>query len=148
MGKKLAVVTVVGLLALFGLSRNPSADELQANIAFSDFLFHVDNGQVRDVTIQGNRITGHFSDARSFRTYAPDDPNLIDRLIERGVRITAAPADDGIMLLIAALQEPDSRGSPSASTLSSVASEPRSSGSAHRESRFICHNISYRTLSC
>ena len=80
------------------LSRGP-----QANLAFSDFLAEVENGRVRDVTIQGNTISGHFSDGRSFSTYAPEDPNLVSRLTERGVRITAAPVDDSMPSLLGVL---------------------------------------------
>jgi cell division protease FtsH len=97
--RNLALWVIIGLLviALFNLFQNPSGRGPQANLAFSDFLAEVDNGRVRDVTIQGSTITGHFSDGRSFRTYAPEDPSLVSRLTERGVRITAVPADDSTM---------------------------------------------------
>jgi cell division protease FtsH len=103
--KNLALWVIIGLLliALFNLFQNPSGRGPQANLAFSDFLAEVDNGRVRDVTIQGNTITGHFSDGRSFSTYAPEDPNLVGRLSERGVRITAAPVDDSMPSLLGVL---------------------------------------------
>ena len=43
-------------------------------VAFSDFIAEVENGRVRDVTIQGNTIGGHFSDGRSFN--APMRPRI------------------------------------------------------------------------
>ena len=103
--KNLALWVIIGLLliALFNLFQNPSGRGPQANLAFSDFLAEVDNGRVRDVTIQGNTITGHFSDGRSFSTYAPEDPALVGRLNERGVRITAAPVDDSMPSLLGVL---------------------------------------------
>ncbi|MGH6905887.1 MAG: ATP-dependent metallopeptidase FtsH/Yme1/Tma family protein, partial [Geminicoccaceae bacterium] len=103
--KNLALWVIIGLLliALFNLFQNPSGRGPQANLAFSDFLAEVDNGRVRDVTIQGNTITGHFSDGRSFSTYAPEDPALVGRLTERGVRITAAPVDDSMPSLLGVL---------------------------------------------
>jgi cell division protease FtsH len=103
--KNLALWVIIGLLliALFNLFQNPSGRGPQANLAFSDFLAEVDNGRVRDVTIQGNTITGHFSDGRSFSTYAPEDPGLVGRLSERGVRITAAPVDDSMPSLLGVL---------------------------------------------
>jgi cell division protease FtsH len=103
--KNLALWVIIGLLliALFNLFQNPSGRGPQANLAFSDFLAEVDNGRVRDVTIQGNTITGHFSDGRSFSTYAPEDPNLVSRLSDRGVRITAAPVDDSMPSLLGVL---------------------------------------------
>jgi cell division protease FtsH len=103
--KNLALWVIIGLLliALFNLFQNPSGRGPQANLAFSDFLTEVENGRVRDVTIQGNTIAGHFSDGRSFSTYAPEDPNLVNRLTEHGVRITAAPVDDSMPSLLGVL---------------------------------------------
>ena len=103
--KNLALWVIIGLLliALFNLFQNPSGRGPQANLAFSDFLAEVENGRVRDVTIQGNTITGHFSDGRSFSTYAPEDPGLVGRLSDRGVRITAAPVDDSMPSLLGVL---------------------------------------------
>jgi cell division protease FtsH len=103
--KNLALWVIIGLLliALFNLFQNPSGRGPQANLAFSDFLAEVDNARVRDVTIQGNTISGHFSDGRSFSTYAPEDPQLVSRLNERGVRITAAPVDESMPSLLGVL---------------------------------------------
>ena len=52
----------------------------QQLLAFSDFLGAVDSGDVRDVTIQGRNITGHYGDGRAFKTYFPEDPTLIPNL--------------------------------------------------------------------
>jgi cell division protease FtsH len=103
--KNLALWVIIGLLliALFNLFQNPSSRGPQTSLAFSDFLAEVDNGRISDVTIQGKSITGHFSDGRSFATYAPDDPNLVSRLSQRGVRITAQPLDDNMPSLLGVL---------------------------------------------
>ncbi|MBV8291602.1 MAG: DUF805 domain-containing protein [Mycobacterium sp.] len=73
------------------LSETSSSRGPQATLAYSDFLNDVARNQVGDVTIQGNMISGHFTDDRAFLTYAPNDPDLVNRLITKGVRITAAP---------------------------------------------------------
>ena len=93
-GKNLALWIVIGLLlvALFNLFQTSSSRGPQSTLAFSDFLNDVNRGQVSDVTIQGNNISGHFTDNRAFTTYAPNDPNLVNRLSEKNVRISAAPA--------------------------------------------------------
>src|SRR5579885_3594449 len=92
-GKNLALWIVIGLLlvALFNLFQTSSNRGPQSTLAFSDFVTDVNRGQVTDVTIQGNNITGHFTDGRAFSTYAPTDPGLVGKLIDKGVRITAAP---------------------------------------------------------
>src|SRR5438067_1301721 len=97
-GKNLALWIVIGLLlvALFNLFQTSSTRGPQSTLAFSDFLADVNRGQVTDVTIQGNNINGHFTDGRAFTTYAPSDPGLVTRLMDKGVRITAAPLDDNV----------------------------------------------------
>ncbi|MFB3149978.1 MAG: ATP-dependent metallopeptidase FtsH/Yme1/Tma family protein, partial [Alphaproteobacteria bacterium] len=96
-GKNLMLWVIIGLLliALFNLFQAPTGRGTQSPLQFSDFLEAVQSGQVTDVTIKGNSITGHFKDNRPFSTYAPDDPTLIATLTKHGVRIAAAPADDG-----------------------------------------------------
>jgi cell division protease FtsH len=104
-GKNLALWIVIGLLlvALFNLFQTSSSRGPQATLAFSDFVNDVNRGQVADVTIQGNNISGHFTDSRAFTTYAPNDPTLVNRLIEKGVRITAAPVDENVPSLFGVL---------------------------------------------
>src|ERR687891_594633 len=103
--KNLALWVIIGLLliALFNLFQNPSGRGPQANLGFFDFIAEGDNGRGGGVTLQGQTISGHFSDGRSFSTYAPEDPNLVQRLTERGVRITAAPVDDSMPSLLGVL---------------------------------------------
>jgi cell division protease FtsH len=104
-GKNLALWIVIGLLlvALFNLFQTSSSRGPQATLAFSDFLNDVNRGQVADVTIQGNNISGHFTDSRAFTTYTPNDPNLVSRLTDKGVRITAAPVDENVPSLFGVL---------------------------------------------
>jgi cell division protease FtsH len=103
--KNLALWVIIGLLliALFNLFQSPSSRGPQTSLPFSDFLAEVQSGRVGDVTIQGNSISGHFSDGRPFTTYAPSDPNLVDRLQNSGVRISALPADDNVPSLLGVL---------------------------------------------
>ncbi|MCS7267018.1 MAG: ATP-dependent zinc metalloprotease FtsH [Geminicoccaceae bacterium] len=103
--KNLALWVIIGLLliALFNLFQSPATRGPQTNLAFSEFLSEVQAGKVLDVVIQGNAITGHFNDGRLFTTYAPNDPNLVDRLTSAGVRIAAVPVDDNMPSLVGVL---------------------------------------------
>jgi cell division protease FtsH len=74
------VIIVLLLLALFTLFQNPSQRTQSQEISFSQLLNEVEQGRVRDVTIQGPEIHGNFTDGRGFQTYAPNDPTLIKRL--------------------------------------------------------------------
>ena len=82
------------LFLLFNLFQGTATRGPSQPLAFSDFMAEVQSGEVREVTIQGHQVTGHFTDGRQFQTFAPDDPTLVPTLIENSVRVTAAPEDD------------------------------------------------------
>src|SRR5437016_12951655 len=91
------------LIGMYNLFQTSSTRGPQPTLAFSDFVTDVNRGQVTDVTIQGDNITGHFTDGRAFTTYSPKDPGLVGRLIEKGDRITAAPLDENVPSLFGIL---------------------------------------------
>jgi cell division protease FtsH len=65
-------------------------------IAYSDFLSEVNSGHVQDVVIQGHAISGKLADGRNFQSYTPEDPALVGKLTDKGVRVIAKPDDDGL----------------------------------------------------
>ncbi|MFK8250345.1 ATP-dependent zinc metalloprotease FtsH [Ancylobacter terrae] len=97
------VIIVLLLLALFSLFQNPAQRQSSNDISFSQLLTEVDAGRVRDVLIQGPEISGSFTDGRSFQTYAPNDPSLIQRLYGKGVSITAKPLTDNVPWFVSLL---------------------------------------------
>jgi cell division protease FtsH len=88
------VIVVLALLVLFTLFQTPGPRPVSQDISFSQLLSEVDQGRVRDVVIEGPEIHGTFTDGRSFRTYAPNDPTLAQRLYGKGVIVTARPSQD------------------------------------------------------
>jgi cell division protease FtsH len=66
----------------------------QENIIYSDFISYAEKGQVVEVTIQGESITGKLNSGKNFKSYAPKDAGIIQLLKEKGVRITSKPVDD------------------------------------------------------
>ncbi len=90
------VIIVLLLLALFSLFQTPGQRSASNDITFSQLLAEVDQGKVRDVVIQGNDITGTMNDGKSFSTYAPNDPSLVQRLYGKGVSISARPQGDNL----------------------------------------------------
>src|ERR1700758_4649786 len=91
------------LVALFNLCQSPGVHVRGNEISFSQLLSEVEGGNIQDVTIAGNQITGHFTDGRNFQTYAPNDPNLVDKLNQKGVKITAKPSEDDVPSLLGVL---------------------------------------------
>ena len=103
LGKNFFLWAIIAALVLLLFQMFNTGDERaqETTIAFSDFLADVETGKVRDVTIAGNSITGHYNqlDGRPFRTFAPNDPSLVDRLRAQNVKITAAPVKNNPSML-------------------------------------------------
>ncbi|MCK9994293.1 MAG: cell division protease FtsH [Alphaproteobacteria bacterium] len=88
------LVIAILLVFLFYLFQGPAERQTANSISYSQFLAETEAGSVRDVTISGESIFGHFGDGRTFTTYAPYDPDLVQRLDARGVNISATPSLD------------------------------------------------------
>jgi len=94
------VMLVVGLFQLF---QNPKNTVTSDKVPFSEFLKNIDDGRVIQVEIKGNNIEGILADGNVFKTYAPNDPNLVQKLTEKGVTITASPIEDKMPSLLGVL---------------------------------------------
>ena len=91
--KNLALWLVIGLIMVLVFNIFNSNQPMQKELIFSDFMMKVERGEVNDVTIKGNDIAGRLADNSAFRTYTPDDKDMIGLLRKQGVKITAKPAE-------------------------------------------------------
>jgi len=91
------VIIILLVVALVMLFQNPGQRAPTQDITFSQLLNEVDQGRVREVTISGSEITGHFTDNRAFGTYAPNDPTLVQSLYKKNVSISAKPPSTAII---------------------------------------------------
>ena len=82
------VIIFLLVVALVMLFQNPGQRQQTAEIPFSQLLSEVDQGRVREVTISGPEISGHFTDNRPFSTYAPNDPSLVQKLYSKNVSLS------------------------------------------------------------
>ena len=83
-------LVVVGVL-IWNFSTNFQAGDRTE--VFSEFMALVDQGQIGDVTIMGNEISGTTRDGVQFQTYAPPQyEGLANTLLDRGIRVTAKEA--------------------------------------------------------
>jgi cell division protease FtsH len=104
--RNLAIWVVIGLLlmALFNLFQNPGQGRRGNEISYSEFLAGVDSGNVAEVTIAKHRISGSYRDkGAQFTTIAPEDPNLVERLNKKGVKITARPPEEDVPSILGVL---------------------------------------------
>ncbi len=87
------VIIAMLLFALFNLFQQPGSSTRADSLTYSEFITKVESGTVRDVTIAGDQITGKLNDGKAFETFAPNDPNLVATLSEKGVNISAQAAN-------------------------------------------------------
>ena len=85
------MVIILTMILIFQLFQ--ANQPVKEEIVFSDFLKKVESGEVREVTIRGNTVTGRLSDNSTFKTYTVDYPDLVKMLRDRGVRIIVKLAD-------------------------------------------------------
>ncbi len=103
--KNVVLWIIIGLLliVLFNLFQGTSNNNSTSKISFSDFIAATESGNVSEVNINGNTVTGFLNDGRSFSTYVPNYPNLVDKLNESGVKITAEPSERSMHPLLSVL---------------------------------------------
>lgn len=97
------VLLLVMLVVAYDLFQGSSNNNGYAKFAFSDFLSKVEGGQVKDVSIQGRIIDGHFTDGSAFSTYAPEYPGLVEKLQENNIKIQALPNETRMNSLVGIL---------------------------------------------
>ncbi len=92
--KNLALWLVISLMVilLFNMFNHPGQSKQETS--YSEFIAAVSDGEVNQVTIQGNDIFGKYKDGTAFRTFVPNDPDLIRVLRDKGVQITAKAAEE------------------------------------------------------
>ena len=86
------LVLALVLLAIFSLFTKEYRSEPE--IAFSDFLGSVERGDIEAVVIQGHYVHGSYKNGAGFKTFAPDDPELVKSLRRTNVKIAAKPEDE------------------------------------------------------
>ena len=105
MGKNLVAwaIIVVFLLAVFNLFQDKNIQTKNIALPYSEFLSQVKLNNINDVIIKENNITGSFQSGESFSTYAPNDPELINKLTASGVKVSAAPLDESVSPILGML---------------------------------------------
>jgi cell division protease FtsH len=80
------------VILLFNMFNHPGQSKQETS--YSEFMAAVSDGEVNQVTIQGNDIFGKYKDGTAFRTFVPNDPDLIRVLRDKGVQITAKAVEE------------------------------------------------------
>ncbi len=92
------VIIAVVLMSVFNNFGNRTGMD-DGSLAYSQFLDSVKAGQVQQVVIDEKTIKGKMQTGEKFKTYAPDDPHLVDDLVANAVQIKAIPPEEPSMLM-------------------------------------------------
>jgi cell division protease FtsH len=86
-----AAISMV-MVVLFNLFNQPQAPKFK--LTYTEFLAKVKSGEVVSVKIQGPKIAGQLISDQMFSTYAPDDPQLVETLVDNNVQVEAQPQEE------------------------------------------------------
>ena len=82
------------MILLFNLFTVPNQHQ-EDPVIFSEFMAHLERGDVEKVIIKQNNISAILRDGNRIQTYAVEYPDLVKVLREKSVQIEAKPQDDG-----------------------------------------------------
>jgi cell division protease FtsH len=92
----LAIALMLAFLFNIFQGAQQSHEDQARNIAYTDFMADAKSGQVSDVLIKDQELTGHYAQTgEEFKTTVPENENVVDRLEDTGVRIKAEKSDEG-----------------------------------------------------
>ncbi len=86
------VVIVIVMIFLFNLFNKPRQTVFEKN--YTDFISAVENNRVLEVEARGRNIVWTDSEGKRYKTYAPEDPEMIKILREKKVTINAKKEED------------------------------------------------------
>ena len=86
-----AIIFIV-MIILFNLFSKPRQTVLDKN--YSDFISSVENNKVLEVEARGKNITWKDTNGKRYKTYVPEDPEMIKLLREKKVIINAKKEDE------------------------------------------------------
>ncbi|OPY78252.1 MAG: ATP-dependent zinc metalloprotease FtsH [Syntrophorhabdus sp. PtaU1.Bin058] len=92
--RNIFVWLLVVLLGLFIFNVYYKPKKALDSVVYSDFIDAVKANKVSSVTIQGRNIIGTYKDGKEFKSYAPEDQELMKVLRDYSVRITAKPDEE------------------------------------------------------
>jgi len=89
--KNLALWLVISLMMILLFNLFNQSRVRDSEISYTEFMAQVEKGNIVGVVIQGQAISGTQVDGARFKTFAPQDADLIKILRSRGVTIKAKP---------------------------------------------------------
>lgn len=85
-------IIIVAMILLFNLFNRPRTTTHE--MSYSEFMNYVEQNKVKKVEARGRNITWWDTQGLNYKTYAPEDPELIRILREKRIEITAKKEED------------------------------------------------------
>ncbi|TAL25255.1 MAG: ATP-dependent metallopeptidase FtsH/Yme1/Tma family protein [Nitrospirae bacterium] len=86
----MAVMTIL----LINLLNTPK--KVEEEMIFSELMSKLNAGEIEEVVIKENNVTGRLKDGKKFKTYAGKYPDLVKDLMAKGVKITEKPVEQNM----------------------------------------------------
>ena len=87
--KNVAFYLLIVVAAIWAMDHYSAGNVSKTDISYTAFIKHVQQDEVKSVTISENGISGRLKDGKTFTTVAPSDSTLIPTLRSRDVEIRA-----------------------------------------------------------
>jgi cell division protease FtsH len=85
-------IIIVVMILLFNFFNRPR--QSARDVSYSEFMTHVMNSEVKKVEARGRNISWWDANGVNYKTYAPEDPEMIRILREKGVDISAKKEEE------------------------------------------------------
>ena len=95
----LIALALVGFFNMLEQNQNRASKTL----AYSEFITDTDQGNVQEITIEGEEIQGTLTDGTTFKTYIPTGTDVVSRIENKGLVINAKPDESGKPTLFSVL---------------------------------------------
>lgn len=87
------LVTLAVLFNFFETAQQQRASKVTNQVAYTDFIKDAQAGKVGEIVIKGDTILGTTTDRQAFQLMLPTGENVVERLKDTAVRITAKAPD-------------------------------------------------------
>ena len=84
------------MVALFNVFDNSYSSKTGNVIAYSDFVKRINSGEIKEVKIDDNKISGSTSDGSPFYSYDPKNTELANELSSKGIKVVSEPPESSM----------------------------------------------------
>jgi cell division protease FtsH len=89
------LIIALALGGLYNMFNNPVSGLNLNHVAYSDFIRDTQDNKIKSVTLQGDIISGEYTDGKKFAVLKPAGSDIADRLVKDGIHLDVKPVDSG-----------------------------------------------------